>query len=126
MKSAARDEGTIGIRYVIGRSLCALSVAAVIAFAQPVRADGAPAPSADALGTIEALLSYCSKIDAGSAAGYQQQLNLFVKGADEKVVTEVRESDEYRDAYQRTADLLSAVNADEARQTCSKSLVGGR
>ena len=114
------------MRHAVGRSLGALSVAAIVALAQPAWADGAPTPSADALGTIEALLSYCSKIDAGSAAGYQQQLNLFVKGADEKVVTEVRESDEYRDAYQRTADLLSDVNADEARQTCSKSLVGGR
>jgi len=126
MMSTTRGQGTIPIGRAIRRSIGIVGMSAVIAVAQPARADTPPAPSADVLGTIEAVLNYCSKVDAGSAAGYQQRLKVVVQGADEKALTEVRESDEYRDAYQRIADLLVDVNADEARQTCSKSLVEGR
>ena len=124
--SATGGQHAIRVGRAIGGSLGILCMSVVIALAPPAWADTPPAPSGDVLGTLEAVLNYCSKIDAGSAAGYQQRLKLVVQGADEKAVKEVRESDEYRDAYQRTADLLADVNADEARQTCSQSLVGGR
>jgi hypothetical protein len=101
-----------------------LRIPAVVAAFVLAQAAGAaePAPSGQVLGTIEAVISHCSKVDAASAAKYQQQLKLIVQGADEEALAEVRNSDEYKQAYQAATDQLGDATGDEARRNCAKSL----
>jgi hypothetical protein len=112
---------TFNMKRFVSGPLGVLALSAALLLAQPARADE-PAPSGQVLGTIEALLNHCAKVDAASAARYQQRLKLMVQGADEKALAEVRTSDEYREAYQTTTDQLGDVTEEDARRTCSSSL----
>ena len=114
--------GTKGFTRPGGGSLALLAISAALVLAQPARAAEPPPPDGQALGTGEALLRYCAKVDSSSAARYEQRLKLLTHGADESAVDEVRKSDEYKQAYESTTSLLGDINEESARRTCSESL----
>ena len=81
-----------------------------------------PAPDPRALGTAEAIASYCAKIDPAAAAAYQQQVRMLVKNASEAVLAKVRESSEYQQARDKVEQSVGKLDASDAKRTCSASL----
>jgi len=81
-----------------------------------------PAPDPRVLGTAEAILSYCAKIDPSAAAKYQQQVNLVVKNTNKEVLAKLRESSEYQQAHDAVGESVGKLDQREAKRTCSASL----
>jgi hypothetical protein len=86
--------------------------------------DAAAAPDATVLGTTEAILEHCAKIDPTAAAKYQERVKLLVQGADEQKVAEIRKSDAYRQAYDSTTARVGESDPETARRACAKFLAG--
>jgi len=101
-------------------TLCVAATLAHMALA------GEPVLSAPALGTTEATLDFCAKADPKSADGYWQQGKLLLQGVPEKTAAEVRKSDEYRQAYDSTAEMIGKVPEQDAMRACSGSLAANR
>jgi hypothetical protein len=85
-----------------------------------------PAPDPRALGTAEAIVSYCAKIDPSAAAKYQQHVKLLVKNATEEVLAKVRQSSEYQQARDAVNDSVGKLDERDAKRTCSASLSPGK
>jgi hypothetical protein len=81
-----------------------------------------PAPNAQALGTVEALVSFCAKADPASATKYQEQQKLIAQSASEKVLAEVRKSEDYRQARALVDESVGKLGQEDAKKTCSESL----
>jgi hypothetical protein len=81
-----------------------------------------PLPNARALGTVEALLSFCAKVDSGSAAKYREQLKVITHGATEKVLAEVRKKDDYQQAHALVDESVGKIDQTSAKKVCSESL----
>src|SRR6267154_3518834 len=92
-----------------------LGLSAAIVLAQLAQADPS-ALSAPALGIAEATLNFCAQIDPKSAARYQEQVKLLVQGTSEDAVSDARTSDDYRQAYDSTADMIGKVSERDALQ----------
>ena len=105
------------------RTFCLASMVSALAFAAGARAD---APDARALGMMEAILSYCAKVDPAAAEKYQQRVKLLSQVASAEVLAKLRQSDEYRQGRESTAESLAKVDAKNARKTCSESLAEGK
>ena len=80
--------------------------------------------SNDAFGKVEGLLNYCGKIDAGSAAKYQERAKLLVKGVPEKEVAEARQSAEYKESYELISAQLEKAPKENSMQACRAYLDG--
>jgi len=98
-------------------SSCLLAV-----MAQSARAEEPAPPSGQTLGMMEAILSKCAQIDPKAAARYEQRIPLLTQGVSEKVVAEVRNSDEYRQSYDSTTESLREVSEHDALEDCTRSL----
>ncbi|HEY0745102.1 MAG TPA: hypothetical protein VGD63_00270, partial [Steroidobacteraceae bacterium] len=79
------------------------------------------APDPQALGTIEALVGYCSKVAPAEAVKFQEQIKQLLKGQSEKEVAGIRGSDEYRKAYDTMAAFVAKVDQRNAKVACSGS-----
>jgi hypothetical protein len=73
------------------------------------------------LGTTEAVLDYCAKIDPSAADRYRQQLKLMVRGASDEVLAKARSTDDYKQARAAAEDSLSKLDEKDAKQTCTQS-----
>lgn len=91
--------------------------AAPAAEAQPADA-GAPNPQA--LGIAESALNYCAPVDSEAAERLRQLIRHFVQGASQEKLTEVRNSDEYRQAYDAVADVTGRIDPQNAKRFCSE------
>ena len=80
------------------------------------------APDARALGTTEAILNYCSKADPADADKYRAQDKLLIGTASQEELDKVRNSDEYRQAYDSVADFAAKVDEHNAKRVCSESV----
>jgi len=97
-------------------ALCGCLAAPALSFAED------PAPDPRALGTAEAIVSYCAKIDPSAAAKYQQHVKLIVKNASEEVLAKVRQSSEYQQARDTVDESVGKLDEREAKRACSASL----
>jgi hypothetical protein len=97
-------------------------IIAQFALASFTLADEPARPNGQALGTMEAILHKCADVDPKAAEQYRQQAQLITHGSSEKVVAEVRNSDEYKQSYDSTAESLSQLSDHDALQGCSRSL----
>jgi hypothetical protein len=106
------------------RSIFTSSAVLIIAQFTLVSAQGEePArPNGQALGTMEAILRKCTDVDPKAAEQYRQQVQLIIHGSSEKVVAEVRHSDEYKQSYDSATELLGQLSDHDALQACSGSL----
>jgi len=95
---------------------CGCLAAPALSFAED------PAPDPRALGTAEAIVSYCAKIDPAAAAKYQQHVKLVVKNASEEVLAKVRQSSEYQQAHDTVGESLGKLDERDAKRACSASL----
>ena len=96
---------------------CVIALAAQSALAdEPMR------PNGQALGVMEAIYARCVKADPKAAAKYEQQRHQLVgKGVSEKIMAEVRDSDEYHQSYDATMESLRAVSERDALAACSQA-----
>lgn len=79
-------------------------------------------PDARALGTTEAILNYCTKADPADADKYQARDKLLIGKASQEDLDELRNSDEYRQAYDSVADFVAKVDEHNAKRVCSESV----
>lgn len=86
-----------------------------------VRADG-PGPDARSLAVAEAVLGYCTKTVPSVAAQQRQRIERLTHDASRQSLTELRESPEYRQAYDAETDFIAKVTEHNARRLCSESL----
>lgn len=85
-----------------------------------------PTPVPQVLGVAEGALSYCSPIDPEAAAGLRQLIGQMTQGTSERRLAEVRDSDEYRKAYDSVLDFTAKIEGPRnARRFCSGE-AGGR
>lgn len=87
-----------------------------------VHADGA-APNAQALGVAESALNYCGPIDPAAADRVRQMIKLLVQGASDQQLAEVRNSDEYRKAYDSVADSVANFDQLKAKRLCAEAAI---
>ena len=85
--------------------------------------DGAT-PSARLLGVTESVLNYCGSRDPTAAARLRQRIKELVQGASEQQLAEVRNSDDYRKAYDSVVDFASKVDEHNVRRFCAETPVG--
>ena|SRR5579862_4792507 len=112
----------LNLKNNLSRALRVLGTSGILLLAQPAGATE-PVPSGQALGTAEALLSYCSKVDSAAAAQYQERLKMLVQDAGAQAIAEIRKSREYRQAYdEMTARVAQAADQDHARRACAAFL----
>jgi hypothetical protein len=83
---------------------------------------GSEAPDARALGTTEAILNYCTQADPADADKYQAQQKLLAAGASQEELDKLRNSDEYRQAYDSVAGFTDKVDQHNAKRVCSESV----
>jgi len=95
---------------------CGCLAAPALSFAED------PAPDPRALGTAEAIVSYCATVDPSAAAKYQQQVKLVVKNASEEVLAKVRQSSAYQQARDAVDQSVGKLDEQDAKRACSASL----
>ena len=81
-------------------------------------ADGA-LPNARVLGVNEGALSYCGPRDPAAAARLRQKIERLVQGASAQQLAEVRNSDEYRKAYDSVVDFVAKIDEHNVKRFCA-------
>jgi len=100
-----------------------VSLFTALALAGAVLADP-PAPSAQTLGGVEAILKKCTDVDPKAAARYQGMVKLVAEGVAEDTLAEVRKSEEYQQAYAEKAESLSTVSEQDVIKACTGASAG--
>lgn len=78
----------------------------------------------EALGRMEGILAFCAKVDAQSAAKYQERSKLFTRDQADKDVKAARASKEYQDAFDSISTELGKVRSEDAVKSCTAYLEG--
>jgi hypothetical protein len=102
-------------RRIAARVAGACMVLTPLAFAD------APAPNAQALGVAESVVSYCGSIDPAAADQVRQMIKQLVQGASEEQLAEVRNSDDYRKAYDSVGDFTAKIDPHNAKTFCAEA-----
>ncbi len=84
---------------------------------------GEPAGTINAktLGIAEAVMGYCQKADPADIGKYMEVVKQMVSGQSENAIAAVRESDEYRQAYDSIVDYVSKVDEHKGKALCADS-----
>jgi hypothetical protein len=82
-----------------------------------------PLPN-DSLGKIEGTLDFCAQANPKAAQKYMDRKKGIVGDALETEVTEARNTQEYKDAYQEISDQLAKAPKSKAVKACSDFLAG--
>jgi hypothetical protein len=83
-------------------------------------ADGA-LPDARVLGVSESVLNYCGPRDPTAAHRLRQKIEQLVQGASAQRLAEVRNSDEYRKAYDSVVDFAAKIDAHNVKRFCAET-----
>jgi hypothetical protein len=81
----------------------------------------APAPSAHVLGVAESVLNYCEPLDPAASAKMRSFIEQLVQGVSPKDLDAVRESDEYKKAFDSMNEFVGKVDPRNAKRVCSES-----
>ena len=81
----------------------------------------APTPNPQALGIAESVSNFCSPIDAGAADRLRQLIKQLVQGANDKQLAEVRNSEEYRKAYDSVVEFTGKIDQHNVRKFCAET-----
>ena len=85
--------------------------------------DGA-ATSARLLGVTESVLNYCGSRDPTAAARLRRRIEQLVQGASEQQLAEVRNSDEYRNAFDSVVEFAAKIDEHNVKRFCAEIPVG--
>ena len=80
-------------------------------------------PNARVLGVNEGALSYCGPRDPAAGARLRQKIEELVQGASAQQLAEVRNSDEYRKAYDSVVDFVAKIDAHNVARFCAETPV---
>jgi hypothetical protein len=102
-------------------ALAAMAVyGAMGAVAGSAAAEPEPAP-AHSLGVTEGLLTYCTKVDAASAAKIKLKAKALSEGLSAVALKQMRNSAEYRTAYESVTQFVEKVDPHNAMQPCRQA-----
>lgn len=73
----------------------------------------------EALGQVEGTLKFCSDLNPKGEATYKEWGKMLVKGATQEELKDVRESAEYKEAYDAVTEELGKVPKDKALKDCT-------
>jgi hypothetical protein len=96
-------------------------LSAVFVVAQAAAADETT-PDPKVLGTTEAILAYCAKIDRAGESKYRERIKLVTQSSSDEALAKVRESDEYQEARQSVDDSVAKTDEHHAMKACSDFL----
>ena len=82
--------------------------------------------SNDAFGKVEGTLDFCAQADPQSAPKYQEQKKQLVRDIPEQEVSNARNRQEYKDAYEWISTELGKVPKNKAVESCRASLEGSK
>jgi hypothetical protein len=85
-----------------------------------VYADGS-APSARVLGVAESALNYCGPLEPVAAERLRHRIRQLVQAASEQQLAEVRNSNEYRKAYDSVVDFVAKIDPHNAKRFCAET-----
>lgn len=97
-----------------------LGLAAIVSIPQLVLAEPPVPPKA--LGSVEATIDFCSRVDSKSADKYKEWGKLLVRDMSEKGLAEVRGSSEYKETYDALSAELERLPKEKAVDACRASL----
>jgi hypothetical protein len=100
-----------------------LGMSAALMIAQSALADS-PAITPQSLGTVEAVLKFCAKMDHAAAGKYQERLKLIAQVESPTALAAARNTDEYKEAYASALDSVGKLDTDRVSQACSQYLAG--
>lgn len=95
----------------------AMTVAAGAPAAEPEAAN----PAAHNLGVTESLLTYCTKVDAPSAAKIKLKAKALSEGLSAVALKQMRNSSEYKSAYESVTQFVGKVDPHNAMQPCRQA-----
>jgi hypothetical protein len=97
-----------------------LGLAAILSI--PQLALAAPPVPPKALGSVEATIDFCSRVDSKSADKYKEWGKLLVRDMTEKELAEARGSSEYKETYDALSAELEKLPKEKAVDGCRASL----
>lgn len=80
-----------------------------------------PTPNPQALGIAESVSNFCSPIDAGAADRLRQLIKQLVQGANDKQLAEVRNTEEYRKAYDSVVEFTGKIDQHNVKKFCAET-----
>jgi hypothetical protein len=83
-------------------------------------AGGLP-PSARALGVDEGMLNFCAPKDPAAAERLGHKIRGLLEGSSPQQVSELRNSEEYRKAYDAVSEFAGKIDAHNVARFCSES-----
>ena len=107
-------------RLTAGRAVWAACLAWAAA---PLANAQTPAPSPRLLGVTESILNYCGPRDPSAAARLRQKIKQLVQGASTQQLAEVRQSNEYRKAYESVVDFTAKIDEHNVKRFCAENPV---
>jgi hypothetical protein len=92
---------------------------ALVVAAVSVAGAHAEAPiSGQALGQLDAIVAYCTKLDPALGPAGEQRIAALTGKASTQQLADARSSDEYRAAYDALTEGLSALTREQSLQQC--------
>ena len=124
--TACMGKVTVGCLFSTGAFVVKLEIILALAvafgFGQLAQPDESASPNPQALGTAEAILNRCARLDPEHAVSYHEQVLAASQGASSESVAKVRKSDEYKRAYNSATESIGAVAGPAALKACRNSL----
>src|SRR5580704_2627252 len=77
-----------------------------------------PVVDVQALGITDGILTYCGRIDPTSAAKIRERIKDLEHGASEQQLATIRNSEEYRKAYDSMAEFVAKIDEHNAQRVC--------
>ena len=98
-----------------------LGLAAIVSVVSQLALAAPPVPP-KALGSVEATIHFCSRVDSKLADKYKEWGKLLVRDMSEKELAEARGSSEYKEAYDSLSAELEKLPTKKAVDACRASL----
>jgi hypothetical protein len=83
-------------------------------------AGGVP-PSARLLGVDEAMLNFCASQDPAARERLRHRISKLLEGTSPEQLTELRNSDEYRKAYESVSEFTAKIDAHNVARFCAEN-----
>jgi hypothetical protein len=83
-------------------------------------AGGVP-PIARLLGVDEGMLNFCASQDPAAGERLRQKISKLLEGTSPEQVTELRNSDEYRKAYESVSEFAGKIDPHNVARFCAEN-----